>query len=57
MLQVPDTVVENDPRWQMFSKGGTVDAVWDGLCIKLIPRLNSEILDKSDSDIFDAPEL
>jgi hypothetical protein len=53
MLQVPNTVVENDPRWQMFSAGGIVDAVWDGLCIKLIPRLNRDLVLESDEEMFD----
>ncbi|NJO93228.1 MAG: MBL fold metallo-hydrolase [Hydrococcus sp. RM1_1_31] len=56
MLQVPNSVVEKDPRWQMFSKGEIVDAIWDGLCIKLIPRLNSDFVDESNSEIFDEPE-
>jgi Cft2 family RNA processing exonuclease len=57
MLQVPNSVVENDPRWQMFSAAGTVDAVWDGLCIKLIPRLNSDLVLELESETFDEPEL
>jgi Cft2 family RNA processing exonuclease len=57
VLQVPKSVVENDPRWQMFSAGGIVDAVWDGLCIKLIPRLNSNLVDESEEEIFDELEF
>jgi Cft2 family RNA processing exonuclease len=57
VLQVPNTVVENDPRWQMFSAKGIVDAVWDGLCIKLIPRLNSDLILESDSEMFDVNEF
>jgi hypothetical protein len=57
MLQVPMTVVENDPRWQMFSEGGIVDAIWDGLCVKLTPRLNSDLVLELESETFDEPEL
>jgi hypothetical protein len=53
VLQVPNSVVDFDPRWQMFSARGIVDAVWDGLCIKLIPRLNRDLVLESDSEMFD----
>jgi hypothetical protein len=38
-LVVPNSVVENDPRWKMFGATGIVDAIWDGLGVKLVPRL------------------
>jgi Cft2 family RNA processing exonuclease len=53
VLQVPNSVVDFDPRWQMFSARGIVDAVWDGFCIKLIPRFNRERVLESDEEMFE----
>jgi len=36
-LQIPEEVVNNDPRWQLFANTGILKAKWDAHYLKLMP--------------------
>ncbi len=36
-IRIPESVVENDPRWQMLAASGILKAKWDGIHLKLTP--------------------
>ncbi|MGK7902635.1 MAG: MBL fold metallo-hydrolase [Hormoscilla sp.] len=36
-LQIPEEVVNSDPRWHLFANSGIIKAKWDGHYLKLMP--------------------
>ncbi len=46
-LRLPNSVVENDPRWQMLSASGVIQAKWDGVGLKLTREWTPAIEEQS----------
>ena len=42
-IRIPESVVEQDPRWQMLAGNGVMKAKWDGINLKLSPTDNQDL--------------
>ncbi len=42
-IRIPESVVEQDPRWQMLAGNGVMKAGWDGINLKLSPTDNQDM--------------